>query len=55
MERMVAHRGDCPCPVAPRIEGKCVGTPVTHSGTKARMLYSRIYVIFGEERSSTHQ
>lgn len=30
---------------------RCVGTPVTHSGTEGRLLYSRIYVVFGEKRS----
>ena len=55
MGQMVAYRGDYPHPVVPWIEGKCVGTPVTRSGTKPRMLHSRISVIFGEERSSMYQ
>ena len=55
MAQMAAHGGDCPHPVAPWREGKCAGTPVTRSGTKARKLHSRISVKFGEERSSMYQ
>lgn len=29
----------------------CVGTPVTHLGTEGRVLYCRIYVVFGEKRN----